>query len=80
MDGPARDEGIIGTAILKGVVTQADMRVAMLAVTHRTVLRWFSGPFGWVLDDVRTLAKPIPCKGQRGLWDLPAELVGRLAA
>lgn len=33
-------------------------------------VRWFFGPIGYVLRDVRTLAKPVPCRGQRGFWNL----------
>lgn len=32
---------------------------------------WFVGPWGWVLDDVRALPAPIPCRGAQGLWRLP---------
>lgn len=26
------------------------------------------GPVGWILEDVRRLSEPIPCKGKLGLW------------
>lgn len=29
---------------------------------------WFSGPYGWILRDVRMLKHPIPCRGFQGLW------------
>lgn len=29
---------------------------------------WFAGPYGWVLEDVRTLCKPVLCIGAQGLW------------
>lgn len=35
---------------------------------------WFSGPFGWVLGDVREVAQPLPCKGMLGAWVLPASV------
>lgn len=35
---------------------------------------WYSGPFGWLLDDVRVLAQPIACKGAQGLWELPKDV------
>ena len=34
--------------------------------------RWFVGPYGWLLDDVRVLARPVPMKGAMGLWEVPA--------
>ena len=39
---------------------------------------WFDRPrngqknYGWLLQDIRPLKKPIPCKGALGLWDVPA--------
>lgn len=35
---------------------------------------WFVGDYGWVLDDVRPLAEPIPWSGTLGLWSVPDEL------
>lgn len=32
--------------------------------------RWFFGPIGYVLRDVRALAKPVPCRGFQGFWRL----------
>ncbi len=37
--------------------------------------RWFFGPYGWVLVDVRRLPKPIPWRGGQGLRHLPAAIV-----
>lgn len=41
---------------------------------------WFSGPIGWVLDEVITLAEPLPCRGAQGLWDVPADIERAIAA
>jgi len=30
------------------------------------------GPFCWILRNPRSLPDPIPCPGQRGLWETPA--------
>lgn len=32
------------------------------------------GEHHWQLANVRALAEPVPCKGQLGLWDLPADV------
>ena len=40
--------------------------------------RWFFGPIGFVLADVRELAAPVPCKGMLGFWQLPPELAARV--
>jgi len=39
---------------------------------------WFFGPYGWVLDDVRTLATPVPCRGMQGLWPVPDDVALRV--
>jgi len=37
-------------------------------------VRWFFGPIGYVLRDVRALSTPVPCRGWQGFWHLtPAE-------
>lgn len=51
---------ILGTARIGGVVKQSDSR-------------WFIGPFGWLLEDIRPI-KPLSCRGMQGLWPMPAEL------
>lgn len=35
---------------------------------------WFSGPIGWVLDEVRIVASPVVCRGAQGLWDVPVDI------
>jgi len=32
--------------------------------------RWFFGPIGYVLRDVRVLATPVACRGWQGFWYL----------
>lgn len=34
-------------------------------------MKWFFGPYGWLLEDVRKLREPVPCKGALALWRLP---------
>lgn len=40
--------------------------------------QWFVGPFGLVLEDVRPLAKPVPCKGALGLWIVPPDVIAQI--
>ena len=47
---------------------------APLAVKKARHSKWFAGPYGWLLTDVIALPKPIPCKGQQGLWTVPADI------
>jgi hypothetical protein len=39
---------------------------------------WFFGPYGWLLEAVRPLPYPIPCKGALALWQLPADIAMRI--
>ncbi len=41
--------------------------------------KWFDGPgyFGYVLANPRPLKKPIHCKGNRGFWTVPPEILRR---
>jgi hypothetical protein len=36
--------------------------------------------FGWQLDKVFMLPKPITCKGQQGIWDVPDSIVKNIQA
>ena len=37
--------------------------------------KWFFGPYGFVLSDARWLKKPIPWRGQLGIFDVPDEVI-----
>jgi hypothetical protein len=34
----------------------------------------------WVLDDVRPLTEPVPCRGALGLWTVPPDVTALIAA
>jgi hypothetical protein len=40
---------------------------------------WFSGPIGWVLDNVLVMPRPIPARGAQGLWTLPPDVAAQVA-
>lgn len=46
--------------------------------------KWFWRPddgsinYGWILEDVKGLKTPIPCKGALGLWNLPPDVLREL--
>lgn len=42
--------------------------------------RWFSGPHGWLLEDVTLLDRPVPCGGQLGFWRVPRSVRSKLLA
>lgn len=54
-----------------GILPDSDDARAALPPDQR---RWFFGPIGYVLRDVRALAKPVPCKGMLGFWTLPEDV------
>lgn len=62
---------ILGTAI---VVGWADSLAKIPLDQHR----WFCGPIGWVLGEVRVLAKPVPCRSSQGLWDVPQDALAEI--
>jgi hypothetical protein len=39
---------------------------------------WFSGPVGWILKDVLVLPQAVPCRGERGMWTVPDDVLGRM--
>jgi hypothetical protein len=39
---------------------------------------WFFGPYGWLLEDYKTLSEPVPCKGALGFWQIPGEVESRI--
>ncbi|HEX2677838.1 MAG TPA: hypothetical protein VHM19_14395 [Polyangiales bacterium] len=76
-------EGIVGTAVVKGWM-EFESGDYGGELTERQMIDafnspWFFGPFGWVLEDVRALPEPIPCKGAQGLWRVPADIAARVA-
>lgn len=38
------------------------------------ILAFAGGPWCWLLEDVRPLAEPIPCRGAQGLWTPPVDV------
>lgn len=44
------------------------------AQLHPDQRRWFFGPIGYVLRDVRALAAPVPCRGWQGFWTLTPDV------
>lgn len=55
-------------------------QATMAQLTHGQLKAWWMGPIGHVLDDVRVLATPIPCKGALGYWRLPDGVAAEIEA
>lgn len=60
---------VIATAVIKAVIDPGShgMCASELPEDQR---RWFFGPVGIVLRDVRALPVPITCRGMLGFWTL----------
>jgi hypothetical protein len=63
---------IVAVARVKGTVRERDPNV------HDDP--WFCGPIGWQLDEVRTFAEPVPCRGAQGLWTVPDDVLAVVRA
>lgn len=42
--------------------------------------RYFAGPIGWLLADVKPCKKPVRIFGAQGLWNVPEDIVAQLPA
>ncbi|KKK79508.1 hypothetical protein LCGC14_2832820, partial [marine sediment metagenome] len=67
---------IIATCRLVCVVTDAG---AVRRIAGKDQVRWFFGPYGWVLADMKAV-KPVPCRGFQGLWNIPDPIMAKMAA
>lgn len=41
-------------------------------------LRWWMGDHGLLLDNVRPLLQPVPCRGHQGIWTVPPSVQERV--
>lgn len=60
---------VVAVATVKGYVDAAGAKTL-----PRDELRWFNGPFGWLLADVVELAAPVLARGSLGLWVMTSEV------
>lgn len=65
---PRRESYVFGA--LLGIVDLVDCVSA-----HDS--EWFWGPWGFVLKNIREFKKPIPWRGQLGLFDVPDKILGQ---
>ncbi len=64
---------VLAIATLSAVVT-SERDAEKLAPGHG---KWFFGPYGWVLENVRAV-HPVACRGSQKLWKLSEEVVAQL--
>jgi hypothetical protein len=79
-DDIARAEGLLGHRLARDrLVTGAVIGVVTLVdVVQASRSRWFTGPFGWRLEDARQFIKPVPARGQLSLWVPPRRVLAQL--
>lgn len=57
---------------------------SVVDIVSKSRSKWFWRPddgstnYGWVLENVKVLKTPIPCKGALGLWNLPPDVLREL--
>lgn len=68
---------VIGVARIVTFVTDA-RQIDEYTLDAENQRRWFFGPIGYVLRDVRALERPVPCKGRLGFWTLPTDVAARV--
>ena len=56
---PTRDQVDLGAIVAVATVVRCDTASSD---------SWFTGPYGWVLDDVKVLRYSVPARGSLGLW------------
>ena len=84
LSSDASPEGVVGVARLAGAIDvneDGDPFVVFgLPGVHVDVdAEWWSGDGpGWVLDQRRAIATPVPCAGALGLWRLPLAVEARV--
>lgn len=66
--------GIVGVARVVDVITSASSGLP------KSQWHWYFGPFGWLLEEVIALPKPVPCRGAQGLWPLPPNVLDAVRA
>jgi hypothetical protein len=63
---------VIGVATIVRSLTPGEVETG--AIADPAQVRWFFGPVGYLLRDVRALATPVPCRGWQGFWTLPEDI------
>lgn len=65
---------IIGTARIVSILSEGEEEGRI----DPALWPWFEGPYGYELAEVEALAKPIPCKGALGFWEVDANVLAEM--
>ena len=71
---------VVCVARLAGCVRMTDGWIERQGVWEKMVGGFAPGRWGWILEDVRPLAAPVPMRGRQGLWTLSDDEVAGLEA
>ncbi len=77
-------KGLVGThSCTKDHVVDPYASAIVAVATYDGAVRasaspWFIGPYGWHLDKVIVLSKPVKCRGAQGLWTMPIDVEARV--
>lgn len=66
---PTDDEIVLGA-----IIAIADL----VDVVDHSRSRWFHGPYGFVLDNIRPLKRPVGCSGALNFWVVPPHKVAAI--
>jgi activating signal cointegrator 1 len=69
---------IVAVARLYAILRTEDLRHA-LTEDERFWGNYGDGRFGWMLDGIKPLERPLPFKGAQGIFEVPDHLLGELA-
>lgn len=64
---------VVAVVHLSNIRPSEELKLEVSAI-ERLYGNYGPGRFGWVLEDVRALATPIPCLGRQGIFNLPPEV------
>lgn len=71
---------VVAVATLADCVRMTTEWIEQQTDLERALGNYQPGRWGWVLEDVRPLAKPLPLKGRQSLWKLPDETARTIAS
>lgn len=78
------DETGTAVSLLRNAYRQQATRGAIVGAVTVTdcvtehASRWFTGPHALVLERPQRAYRPVPCRGQLGLWQPPADVLAAL--
>lgn len=79
-DPPAAHDCLAGCIVGLAKVTGYKEHTGTLSEVFNENDPWFTGPYGWELDEIVPFEKPVMCAGSPGLWSVEDETLDRVVA